>query len=467
MKTRSWRIGHVALLAVAGCGPSGGAKLATQSVGASLPMCPAPTQAGTVLRDQPYGPAPLQVLDVYLPASAPAPMPVFVWIHGGGWRNGDHKGIPQELVALTEKGMAVISTTYRRSDTPYPTTISDVREAIRWIHHNAAQYGFDPNHIGVAGSSAGGHLVSMLGAAAEGSVFDLVPSPIVPRVHLVVDIFGPSHLLQMDADATANGCPTVGNGHEGPNSPETDLIDCANGLSSCVARAREASPVFWASSDDPPFLVFHGEDDCVVAPRQGQRMYDALIAAGAEASLRFVPNADHNRRAVTTSEVWDEIYAAIDTHLRGCEPTGGSELNACMHDNCANHAATCEADPICLQIESCVQGCFGTQGCIAGCIQGQPSPSVNAHRALYQCGNPAGCYDEPEPEPVLDPCLTDHCEAQAAACEADPICLELEDCIRACFGTQGCIASCTQGQPSGSVNTHRSLFQCGRNASCY
>lgn len=449
-----------ATLIAASCQPT--EKVEVGQTISPLPACPADTTAGTITRNISYGGDPYQILDLYLPSNAgQATLPVMVWIHGGGWLNGDHAGVPRQIRDLTLKGMAVISIDYRRSTTPYPTTIYDVRQAIRWIYVNATTYGFDPNHIGVSGASAGGHLAAMLGTAADVSSLDLTPNGLEPRVHLVVDFYGPSELLEMDNDWAAASCTTGSNQHSVAPSPETDLIDCTTNLSNCTAEAIEASPVTWASSDDPPFIVLHGADDCTVPTPQGQRMYDAMVAAGVPATHIVTPNAGHLVGEVGTPEAWDTIYAAVDTYLRGCEV---STLDSCLVDQCATQAAACEADPICLEVEECIRGCYGQSGCVNSCISGQPRASVDLHRALYQCGNPRGCYTAPS---ALDPCFTQNCPTEATACEADAACLRIEECMQGCFGQNGCVSSCTAGEDPASVSTHRAMFQCGRGFSCY
>src|SRR5207244_967611 len=88
--------------------------------------------------------------------------PVVVWIHGGAWRGGNKTRCP--AVFLTGKGFAVVSVNYRLSQhAVFPAQIEDCKAAIRWLRANAKQYQLDPDHIGVWGASAGGHLVALLG----------------------------------------------------------------------------------------------------------------------------------------------------------------------------------------------------------------------------------------------------------------------------------------------------------------
>ena len=105
------------------------------------------------------------LLDLFLP-NAPAPTPVVVWVHGGGWREGDKKDCP--AIFLTAYGFAAASIEYRLSDAkPFPAQIHDCKAAIRWLRANSGRHNLDGDHIGAWGCSAGGHLVALLGTSAD------------------------------------------------------------------------------------------------------------------------------------------------------------------------------------------------------------------------------------------------------------------------------------------------------------
>src|SRR4051812_6786359 len=78
-----------------------------------------------------------QALDLYLPeAASDKPLPIIVWIHGGGWAAGSKAGCP--LVDMTTKGYAVASVEYRFSQKAlFPAQIQDCQAAIRFIRANA------------------------------------------------------------------------------------------------------------------------------------------------------------------------------------------------------------------------------------------------------------------------------------------------------------------------------------------
>lgn len=363
-----------------------------------LPACAPITALGPLQRDLPYGPERLQIFDLLLPIDAPNP-PIFVWIHGGGWQGGTHSQMPLQVRAIAARGIAVVSLAYRLSDDPFPTPISDVRAGLRYLQDHGVELGLDGTRIAVGGSSAGGHLAAISGTASDITELDLDPlAGPAPRPLLVVDFFGPSALLEMQGDMAANGCPEDAICHECAGSPETLLVDCAAELSTCPDVTTLASPVTHVDHNDSPFLVLHGANDCVVATPQGQRMHDALVAAGVSSSITIVPDAGHNVGEVGTEAVWQAVYSALDAHLKGCvadeapPPPVEDTLSACAVAACPDAAPACAADAACVAIDACVHECFGTAGCPASCAAGQPGPTVQRHRALFECARPASCY---------------------------------------------------------------------------
>jgi arylformamidase len=117
-----------------------------------------------VHRDLPYAKSPdkLQSLDVYAPVDA-KDLPVVVWIHGGGWRQGDKAGMQRKPQAFADKGYVFVSINYRF--VPQVTVkemTGDVAKAIRWVHEHAKEYGGDGDSLFVAGHSAGAHLAALV-----------------------------------------------------------------------------------------------------------------------------------------------------------------------------------------------------------------------------------------------------------------------------------------------------------------
>jgi len=249
------------------------------------------------------------LLDLHLPPGE-GPFPVIVWIHGGAWLSGSKEGGP--ALRQVERGYAVASINYRFSyEARFPAQIEDSKAAVRWLRANAAEHDLDPDRIAAWGSSAGGHLAAMLGTA--GDAVDLEGSGGNPgfssRVQAVVDWYGPADLLNMESQGLA--CDLID--HDSFLSPESQLIGCA--LQSCPDKADRASPVKYVTGDDPPFLIMHGTADCLVPPLQSQGLYDALKAAGVEATLKLLQGAGHGGDAFDRPENQRVVDEFLDLHL--------------------------------------------------------------------------------------------------------------------------------------------------------
>jgi acetyl esterase/lipase len=250
-----------------------------------------------VLRDLPYAETsnPRQTLDLAIP-SGPAPEttghPLVIWIHGGGWKNGDKRSghRPDRLRTLVQTGrFAGATIAYRLSgEAKWPAQIHDCKAAIRWLRGNAKKYGIDPKRIAVWGSSAGGHLVSMLGSSGgneklEGKLGKHLNQS--SRVSAVVNYYGPSALLQMD-DYPSKIV------HNAPNSPESQLI--GNPIQKSKTKALQASPLHHVTSDDAPHLHFHGTEDPLVPFNQSEIYHEALKKAGVQSILVTSKGGGHN-----------------------------------------------------------------------------------------------------------------------------------------------------------------------------
>ncbi|HZL87839.1 MAG TPA: alpha/beta hydrolase [Pirellulaceae bacterium] len=250
------------------------------------------------------------LLDVIKPkavAENGKPKPLVVWIHGGAWQSGDKSsGLPRLGLWVAQGDYVGISVGYRLSGVAtWPAQIHDCKAAIRWIRANADKLGIDPDKIGVWGSSAGGHLVSLLGTssdikALEGSNGN---PGVSSQVACVVDYCGPSDFLLF-----ARSGASAANA----NGPISKLL--GGPVSDREAAAREASPVTYVTKDDPPFLVVHGTADRTVPFAQGEKFYEKLKAAGVDATFVKMDGGGHG---IGGPEITARAKAFFDKHLLG------------------------------------------------------------------------------------------------------------------------------------------------------
>jgi acetyl esterase/lipase/rhodanese-related sulfurtransferase len=252
-----------------------------------------------------------QRLDLYLPKQASAPLPVIVWVHGGAWSAGDKASTP--ALPFAEKGYAVASINYRLSQHAlFPAQLEDCKAAVRWLRAHAQRYNLNPDRIGAWGSSAGGHLVALLGTA--GDVKELEGSgghaELSSRVRCVVDFFGPTDFTRM------------GGSHDGPKSPESRLL--GGPVQEHRDRAARANPITYVSKDDAPFLIVHGHKDPVVPHSQSVLLHEALRQAGIDSTLITIEGGGHGGPQFQTGDTARRVAEFFDRHLMAARHTSDS-----------------------------------------------------------------------------------------------------------------------------------------------
>jgi acetyl esterase/lipase len=241
-----------------------------------------------------------QSLDLYVPARSDEPLPLIVWIHGGGWKYGSKNVCP--VLAWTQKGYVVASINYRLSrDAKFPAQIRDCEAAIGWLREKARKYHIDRDRVVAWGESAGGHLASLVGTAWDAAEWDSRQEKGTGRVEAVIDWYGRSDLTPVSTNPAF------------ADSPSAFLL---GGCGDEVARlSREASPILHVSKDDPPFLIMHGDQDKVVPLRQSQAFAEALKKVGVKVKLLVLKGIGHGGRQFLAPEQVDAIDTFLNEHL--------------------------------------------------------------------------------------------------------------------------------------------------------
>jgi acetyl esterase/lipase len=242
-------------------------------------------------------------------------MPVVVFIHGGGWQKGDKQAGLGRLIPLVQKGYFGATINYRLTDiAPFPAQIEDCKCAIRWVRAHAKEYNLDPDHIGVWGGSAGGHLVALLGTSGRAKALEGKggwPDQ-SSNVQAVADYFGPADFLYWAEEAKKKGVELQQLEAQHAGSAITKLL--GGKFSEKMDVAKQASPVTYIDKNDPPVFIGHGEKDQLVPLSQSQVFCDALKKAGVEATLHVVKGAGHGFRDPETDKMVADFF---DKHLRG------------------------------------------------------------------------------------------------------------------------------------------------------
>jgi acetyl esterase len=282
-----------AVLALAGC--------AVDPVDGPVLAPPATEYAGvTFVDDLDFGGPDGIRLDVCLPDdTAAGARPAIVSVHGGGWMQGDKAQRPWRDVCgwLASEGFVVFQPNYRLApEHPYPAAIDDVSAAVEWIRadEQVERFGHDPARLGAFGDSAGGNLVSLLGARGSGD------TSVGTRVAAVVELSAPLDLTSAGVD--------LGDLGVGFQQVQLDYLGCAS-YSDCP-DARDASPPYQIDASDPPFFIAHSTDEFIPI-EQAEDLVSRLDDAGVDVTYIEVPGSAHALALLD-----DDLRASIGAWLR-------------------------------------------------------------------------------------------------------------------------------------------------------
>jgi acetyl esterase/lipase len=113
----------------------------------------------------------MQKARIYTPTGAKGPLPVVLYIHGGGWVIADidvYDASPRALAKLTNA--IFVSIEYRHApEAKFPAAHDDANASYKWLLANAAKWGGDPKKVAIVGESAGGNMAIDVAIAARDS----------------------------------------------------------------------------------------------------------------------------------------------------------------------------------------------------------------------------------------------------------------------------------------------------------
>ena len=243
-------------------------------------------------------------LDVYTRRGTPSPLPVVVFIHGGGWVGGIKETGTFWLMPWIQMGCAVVNVEYRLAKVALaPAAVEDCRLALRWVTRNARAYNFDSTKIIVTGGSAGGHLALMTGMLDSTAGFDApkdwdqINPPL--RVASIVNWFGITDVKDLLT---------------GPNR-QSYAVSWLGSQPNRESLADRVSPLTYVRKGLPPILTIHGTADQLVPYEHAVRLHAGLQKAGVPNELITIKDGRHggfNREQMLM--IHDKIRSFLKTN---------------------------------------------------------------------------------------------------------------------------------------------------------
>lgn len=241
-----------------------------------------------------------------------SPRPAIIFLHGGGWRQGDKRigYFLQGAIDYAKRGYVCASVNYRLAgEAPFPASVVDTRCAVRWLRAQAKTYNIDPSRIGAYGNSAGAHLAAMAGLAKNDPLLD-GDAPLQEYSNGLQAVCGSAMPTDFSRPLNTRGTADF-------SRPGQFLFGPAETLE---LRKQKASPVQWVNADAPPMLLIHGDRDATVDLDQPKRLYQALVQAGAkDVTLLIVHGAGHGIFFDRPDITHPLMQAFFDRTLRAAE----------------------------------------------------------------------------------------------------------------------------------------------------
>ncbi|HEY0680000.1 MAG TPA: alpha/beta hydrolase [Chitinophagaceae bacterium] len=250
-----------------------------------------------------------------------------IFVVSGGWVSG-YNGIEvftDPVLQYLTRGYTVFAVVHGSQPRfAIPDAASDIKRAVRYIRYNAAKFGIDPNKIGITGGSAGGHL-SLTVATSDDKPNPTAIDPIErvsSRVQAVAVLYPPTDFLNWGGPGMnmANAKAAL---IERRSWGAVDFkvwnerLRLYEEVSDTAARnriAKEFSPVYAVSPDDPPVFIIHGDADPTVPLQQSQSIIARLNEAGVPNRLIIKKGGKHNSEQMKPE--WLEFVDWFDKYLK-------------------------------------------------------------------------------------------------------------------------------------------------------
>ena len=234
-----------------------------------------------------------------------------VFMVSGGWFSAHENVNAGFYKTFLDRGYTVFAVVHG-SQPKFNITeiVPDIHRAVRCIRYNARKWGVNPDHLGISGASAGGHLSLTMGTQGGPGKED-AKDPIdreSSAVQAVACFFPPTDFLNYGTP----GEDAVGTGilkdFKVAFGPRCETPEGRQQL------GKEVSPIYFITAHLPPTLIVHGDADKLVPMQQAQSFVERANEAGATAKLIVKPGAAHGWGGMEKDMV--AMADWFDEHLR-------------------------------------------------------------------------------------------------------------------------------------------------------
>jgi acetyl esterase/lipase len=251
-----------------------------------------------------------------------------VWVVSSSGRSSRDQTLQdsfeRRIAPLLERGYTVFAVIHASAPIfNVQDHVNDVRRAVRFVRHRAAEFGIDGQRLGISGSSAGGLLalvVAMQERDGDPTSDDVVERE-SNRVQAVGCFFPPTDLVNFGG--SAENIVDLMQKRDGSVDPSFQFyrLDAKTGArrsltarEEVIGMLQEYSPVTHVTAGDPPTILIHGDQDKAVPVQQSHRLIERLKGANVPARLAVREGVGHAYPG------WEADAALIaewfDAHLR-------------------------------------------------------------------------------------------------------------------------------------------------------
>jgi acetyl esterase/lipase len=267
-------------------------------------------------------------MDVFTPTKNANGLGV-MFVISGGWHSS-HQAIDgyflKFITKLTRRGYTIFAVVHGSQPTyTIEQIFEDIKRAVRYIRHHAKEYNVDPDHLGVTGMSAGGHLSCLIGTAGEppNAQATNLTDRYSSRVQAVACFYPPTDFLNYGKP----GENAIGRGtlkdfkapfdFREPSRPADGnrgtTLERITDEERITELGRRISPITHVTPDDPPTLIIHGDADKLVPIQQAETLLAKLEEAGVPTKLVVKPGAKHGWE--NTEKDMQTVVDWFDVHL--------------------------------------------------------------------------------------------------------------------------------------------------------